>query len=124
MKKALALLLAVAMMLTCCFVFVGCDTQEKPKEKTAEDKVKDAVQAELAVTMIVSTLGGAEISFVSCTYGTIKPLSNGDYKVSGTVRVRDAYGNFHVANYDADVEYDAEDDDYSADAELGSFKKQ
>ena len=123
--KKIALLLAVVLLFGCCFAFASCDeSSDNGSLKTSKEKAQDTVRSQMMVEMPFKTLGGSSISFVSCTYGSTKELSNGNFKISGTVKVRDQYGNFHVANYDAEVEYDAATDDYDADIDYGSFKKQ
>ena len=124
--KKIALLLAVIMIFGCCFTLSSCgnDSDDSSYVKTPEEEAQDAVKYQMMAEMIWMTLGGSEISFIDCTYGTTRNLGNDNYKVSGTVKVRDQYGNYHVANYDAMVEYDAEYDDWDAEIEYGSFKKQ
>ena len=124
--KKIALLLVFVMIFGCCFALTSCGdkSDEKGSEKTMEEEARDTVKFQMMAEMNFMTLGGSSITFVSCTYGTTKDLGNNNFKVSGTVKVRDQYGNFHVANYDADVEYDADYDDWDADIDYGTFKKQ
>ena len=124
--KKIALLLVFVMIFGCCFALTSCEkkSDDKGSEKTMEEEARDTAKYQMAAEMNFMTLGGSSITFVSCTYGTTKDLGNNNFKVSGTVKVRDQYGNFHVANYDADVEYDADYDDWDADIDYGTFKKQ
>ena len=124
--KKIAFLLAVLMIFGCCFAMISCDkdTDDSADEKTPEEEAQDAVKFQMMAEMNFMTLGGSSITFVSCTYGTTKDLGDNNFKVSGTVKVRDQYGNFHVANYDAEVEYDADTDDYDAEIDYKSFVKQ
>ena len=122
--KKIALLLAIVMALGCCFALSGCkdDSKSDSTESTPVQEAKDCVKYQLMAECALSTLGGSEITFSDCTYATVKSLSGGDYKISGTVKVRDQYGNIHVANYDAEVEWSG--NDYDADISIGSFRKQ
>lgn len=125
--KKIALLLAIIMIFGCCFVMSSCgnnSSNNSSSEKTPKEEAQDAVKYQMMAEMNFMTLGGSTISFVSCTYGTTRELGNNQYKVSGTVKVRDQYGNFHIANYDAEVEYDADYDDWDAEIDYGSFRKQ
>ena len=124
--KKIALLLAVIMIFGCCFALSSCDdtSDDSISEKTPEEEAQDAVKFQMMAEMNWMTLGGASITFTNCTYGTTRDLGNNNYKVSGTVKVRDQYGNYHVANYDAEVEYDADYDDWDAEIDYGTFKKQ
>jgi len=123
--KKIALLLAVLMLVSCCFVMVGCgDDDDSSSEDSPKKAAQDAVKYQLMAEVTLSTLGGSDISFISCTYGSTKDLGDNNFKISGTVKVKDEYGNFHVANYTATVEYDAGSDDYDADVSIGTFKKQ
>ena len=91
--------------------------------KTPKEEAQDSVRAEMVVEILFSTLGGAEISFVDCTFATSTSVGD-DFKFSGTVKVRDEYGNFHVANYSAYAEYDSTDGDYDAEVTFGTFRRQ
>lgn len=124
--KKIALLLVFVMLFGCCFALSSCDinTDTSSAEKTLEEQAQDAAKYQMMADMIFMTLGDSTISFVDCTYGTTRELGNNEFKVSGTVKVRDQYGNFHVGNYDAIVEYDAEYDDWDAEIEYGRFTKQ
>ena len=124
--KKIALLLVFVMIFGCCFALSSCgnNSDDNSSEKTMEDEARDTVKYQMMAEMNFMTLGGSSITFVSCTYGTTRDLGNNNFKVSGTVKVRDQYGNFHVANYDADVEYDADYDDWDAEIDYGTFKKQ
>ena len=123
--KKIALLLVFVMILGSCFALASCGkNSDDTSAKTPKEEAQDYVKATMATEMVFMTLGGSSISFVSCTYGTTKDLGNNKYKISGTVKVRDQYGNFHVANYDAEAEYDAEYDDWDAEIDYGTFKKQ
>lgn len=123
--KKIALLLVVVMLFGCCFAMSSCgNSEDDSSAKTPEEEAQDTVKYQMMAEMNFMTLGGSSITFVSCTYGTTRDLGDNNYKVSGTVKVRDQYGNFHVANYDAEVEYDADYDDWDAEIEYGSFKKQ
>ena len=124
--KKIALLLTVIMIFGCCCVLSSCgnNSDDGSSAKKPEEEAQDTVKYQMMAEMNWMTLGGSSITFVSCTYGTTRDLGNGNYKVSGTVKVRDQYGNFHVANYDADVEHDADFDDWDAEIDYGSFKKQ
>ena len=124
--KKIALLLVFVMILGGCFLITSCGKKDNGTtlEKTPADEARDCVKFQMMAEMNWKTLGGATISFVSCTYGTTTDRGNNNFKISGTVKVRDQYGNFHVANYDALVEYDAKNDDYDAEIEYGTFKKQ
>ena len=122
----IALLLVFVMIFGCCFALSSCGNKSDgdSSAKTPEQEAQDMVQSQMVVDMMWKTLGGATISFVDCTYGTTRNLGNNNYKISGTVRVRDQYGNFHVANYDAEAEYDAEYDNWDVEIDYGLFKKQ
>lgn len=124
--KKFALLLAVIMIVGSCFALSSCgnNSDDNNSIKTPEEEAQDTVKFQMMAEMNWMSLGGSSITFVSCTYGTTRDLGNDNYKVSGTVKVRDQYGNFHVANYDAEVEYDADTDDWDAEIDYGSFKKQ
>lgn len=124
--KKIALLLVFVMIFGCCFALSSCgsNSNDNSSVKTPEEEAEDAVKFKMMAEMNWMTLGGSSISFVSCTYGTTKNLGNNQYKISGTVKVRDQYGNFHVANYDAEVEYDADSDDWDTEIDYGTFKKQ
>ena len=124
--KKIALLLVFVMLFGCCFALSSCknNSDDKGSEKTMEEEAQDTARYQMMAEMNLMTLGGSSITFVSCTYGTTRDLGNNTFKVSGTVKVRDQYGNFHVANYDADVEYDADYDDWDAEINYGTFKKQ
>ena len=129
-KKKLAIILAsvgaaiVAIAVALAILLGGNGGGSQTESKTPSEEAQDNVKYQMMVEMNWMTLGGSDITFVSCTYGTTRDLGNNCFKVSGTVKVRDQYGNFHVANYDADVEYDEEYDDWDADIEYGSFRKQ
>ena len=124
--KKIALLLVFVMIFGCCFALSSCgnNSNDGSYEKTPKEEAQDFVMYQMMAEMNWMTLGGSTISFTSCTYGTTRDLGNNKYKISGTVKVRDQYGNFHVANYDAEVEYDADTDDWDAEIDYGSFKKQ
>lgn len=124
--KKIALLLVFVMIFGCCFALSSCgnNSNDESSAKSPEEEAQDAVKYQMMAEMNFKSLGGSSITFVSCTYGTTKELGNNQYKVSGTVKVRDQYGNFHVANYDAEVECDPGSDDWDAEIEYGSFKKQ
>ena len=124
--KKISFLLAVVILLGCCFAITSCGNKNDntTSKKTPADEARDCVKFQMMAEMNWMTLGGATISFISCTYGTTTDRGNNNYKISGTVKVRDQYGNFHVANYDALVEYDEATKDYDAEIEYGTFKKQ
>ena len=124
--KKIALLLVFVMIFGCCLALTSCgsDSNNDSSAKSPEEEAEDAVKYQMMAEMNFMTLGGSTITFASCTYGTTKDLGNNQYKVSGTVKVRDQYGNFHVANYDAEVEYDADYDDWDVEIDYGTFKKQ
>ena len=124
--KKIALLLVFVMIFGCCLSLTSCGDMSggKGSEKTMEEAARDTAKYQMAAEMNLMTLGGSSITFVSCTFGTTRDLGNNNFKVSGTVKVRDQYGNFHVANYDADVEYDADYDDWDAEIDYGTFKRQ
>ena len=126
--KKIALLLVFVMILGCCFALSSCgDNSDKgSKEKTMEEKAQDKAEARMATDMALGmTLNGSEISFVSCTFATIKDLGNNNFKISGTVKARDQYGSFWVANYDTEVEYNSDSGEfYTPKINYGTFKKQ
>lgn len=124
--KKIALLLVFVMIFGCCFALSSCgnNSNDESSAKSPKEEAQDAVKYQMMAEMNFKSLGGSSVTFVSCTYGTTKDLGNNQYKVSGTVKVRDQYGNFHVANYDAEVEYDADYDDWDAEIDYGLFKKQ
>ena len=136
--KRIALLLVFIMILGCCFALSSCgnngedssSSAKTPEEdssssaKTPEEEAEDAVKFRMMAELKSLYLGGSTITFESCTYGTTKNLGSDQYRVSGTVKIRDQYGNFHVANYDAEVEYDADYDYWDAEIYYGTFEKQ
>jgi len=122
--KKIALILAFIMLLGGCLCFASCDSKDDSGTPSAKEEAQDCVKYQLMAELALSKLNGADISFTSCTYGTTKDLGDNNFKISGTVKVRDEFGNFHVANYSAEVEYDEADDDYDAEVSIGSFKKQ
>jgi hypothetical protein len=129
--KKIALLLVFVMIFGCCFALSSCGNDSNDDSsvddssvKSPKEEAQDTVKYQMMAEMNFKSLGGSSVTFISCTYGTTKDLGNNQYKVSGTVKVRDQYGNFHVANYDADVEYDVDLDDWDAEIEYGTFKKQ
>lgn len=124
--RKIALLLAIAMLFVGSIALVSCSSDGddvSKSSKSAEDRAKDATHSKLALQIAVSTLNGSKISMSNCTYTTVKKLDNGNFKISGKVKVRDQYGDFHTANYDSDVTYDKTDDSYIASVKVGSFKK-
>lgn len=120
--KKIALLLAAVMLLGVCFSLSSCKNDSSTK--SPKERAKDIVQTQMIIELKYKTLGGASINFLNCTYGTIKDLGSNNFKISGTVKVTDQYGNTHVANYDAEVIYTATTDKYAAKIEYGLFKKQ
>lgn len=124
--KKIALLLVFVMLFGCCFALSACGdkSENKSTTKTPEEEAQDAVKYQMMAEMNFMTLGGSSITFHNCTYGTTKDRGNNHYLISGTVTVRDQYGNRHVANYDAEVEYDADRKDWDVEIEYGLFKKQ
>lgn len=124
--KKIALLLVLVMVFGCCFALSSCKNKSdnSTSEKTMEEDACDAVKFQMMAEMNFMTLGGSSISFTDCTYGTVRDRGNNKFTVSGTVKVRDQYGNYHIANYDAEAEYDAEYDDWDVEIEYGLFKKQ
>ena len=121
--KKIAFVLAVVMLFGCCFVMSGCGDDSKGS-KSQNDDIQDAVRYQIMADVARKSLSGSSISFISCTYATIKNLGNNQFKVSGKVTVRDQYGSMHVADYDAEVDYDADYDDYDAEIDYGTFRKQ
>ncbi|MBR2465331.1 MAG: hypothetical protein IKB38_00150 [Clostridia bacterium] len=125
--KKIALLFSLIVILGCSTVLSGCYTSNDSEsyESTPEALAKEAVRGKIAAKLLSGSLGdGTHLRFSNCTFSTTTHLGNNNFKISGTVRARDDYGNFHTANYDAYVEYNAESDYYSADVSLGQFSRQ
>ena len=120
--KKIALLIVVVMLFGCCLTLASCS--EESKEPTPVEEAKECVELTMMLDLMFMTLSGSSIQYVDCTFPTVRDLGNNNFKMSGTVRVRDQYGNFHEGTYDAVVEYDAEDDEYDAEIDYGTFRRQ
>ena len=122
--KKISLLLAVIMILGCFVTLVGCQDKGSSSEKSNRAKAQDCVEGQLMLETVMSTLGGSKITYRSCTFASVNEQSNGDFKISGKVKVSDEYGDIWVANYSAVAEYEEYRDNYDADVEIGKFTKQ
>ena len=127
--KKIALFLVFIMIFGCCFALTSCfgNSNDVKKEKTleekAQEKVEDAMGSRMSLGMTLTN--GSKISFVSCTFATTTDLGNNNFEISGTVKVRDQYGSFWVANYDTEVKYNSDSGDYYYPTiNYGTFYKQ
>lgn len=123
--RKIAFLLALVMIISCCFIFASCDDSDKKSSKkesssSVEDDAKEAVKYEIKAELAVKSTSGDKYTFKSCTFSTVKEKKNGIYEMSGKVTVKDAYGDTLTATFDAEVEHEG-GDDFDVDLDLGSF---
>ena len=115
MKKFLCLLLAMVM----CLSLVACGGSEKSNVSSVEDKVRNAVKANIQAELLVNydTVGVPEITCY------IDEVGDNVYEVTGKVTVKDKYGDSYTGKYDANVEYDPATDECTTNVELDSLYK-
>ena len=128
----IALLICGTMLISCCCCVPGSSSDSSTSDfnndhsssnnKASVSEAKDAVKIHLGYYLSNATLNGLELRYVSCTYDSTRKTDDNTFIIKGTVTVRDEYGDLHIANYDATVEYDPENDDYDTDVQIGNFR--
>ena len=89
------------------------------------NEVKNKVRSKLAVEIMFSTFtDGREITFVDCTFPTVREVSYNKYYASGKVTVKDNYGDRHTANYEAYVYFYGDTKEFEVDLEIDYFYRE
>ena len=115
MKKILLVLLTLVFV----FSLVACDDTGE-KTDSVSDEVKSAVRGRIIATVALQydTTGSPNITFF------VDEIGDNIYEVTGKVTVRDKYGDSYTGKYDAEVEYNPEDDDCNVTSfDLGTLYK-
>lgn len=104
MKRWIALLLALVACLSLC----ACGKKEPPKPSVT-DLLRDEVEIDIQVYCSVYY---ENVRSTSCTMFT-DDQGDGLYHVSGKATVIDNYGDKYQGNYDADYQYNEEDESFT-----------
>ena len=114
--KKICLLLVVALLLSCCLVSCGGNS-----EKTRE-AIEIGVQRYLIAKMQITDIHGDPVSYLESSCGNITHIDGQWYRVDGWVTVKKYGGGEYIATFDIILGYDEENDDYTLNTlELGDF---
>ncbi len=117
MKRIISLILVLT--LACCLL-CACGGSDSEREKSAEEVIRSAVESRIIVNISLNydTVGVPDITVY------ITENSDGSYRATGKVTVKDKYGDTYTGKYDAEVDYDEESNSaYVSDLDLGSLYK-
>lgn len=115
MKKALSLILALVMCLSLC----ACGSGSGSSKKSLSDRAADAVSSQIKVYVKLSY----EVNGVPQVTTYVTETSTNNFKVTGKVSVRDAYGDTYTGKYDATAIYDPATDDFDVDYDVAKLYK-
>ena len=119
--KKIALVLTVIMLFSCVIVFTACSNKSGA---TMEDKISEEVENALIAKIVVYNLINGKSYIYTKHTDSIKTVEEGKkFTVKGTVYVlENGTGKTYSTSYSGSVEYDAEQNDFDSDVEIGNFR--
>ena len=111
----------VLVIVTLCVLVFGlcaCGTSAEPEESLSDRAVTSTEQRIRTYINLAYEIRG-----VPQVNSYVKEIGDGVYEVTGKVTIRDEYGDSYTGKFDATATYDATEDEFDIDYDVGNLYK-
>jgi len=118
MKKIMSIILVVIL---CCSLYAcGSNSDSEPVTQSLRERAKISVESSIRIHIMVWY---DDVSITSITYGKQKEVDSNTFEFSGKVTVKDQYGDYYTGTFDSTVTYNASEDKFDDDTDVGDLYK-